>query len=137
LLYLANMSGEVERPRRKWRVDMGVPITPDPIEADERPLNRLHRLAIDFVRFDHLRKLIAVNKGNEAANEEHGDFQEHFPSWRLIGLAVASISILSWRWFNLRTERRIVWGYWAFWFGIIEWCWTIHFFTGISLFGHN
>jgi hypothetical protein len=48
------------------------------------------------------------------------------PQWRLVGTAVASLSIMWWGWWNLRRERNTWLGACAFLAGCILWGYSMN-----------
>jgi hypothetical protein len=65
--------------------------------------------------------LFVVDDGNNDADHNRRAFEDYFPDWRIVGFAVGGILLIFWGWFNLRTERRLGAGFWAFVSGCILW----------------
>jgi len=74
----------------------------------------------------HHAKLAVVDTSHIKPNEDRSGFNEHFPEWRLIGLAVSGFFLAFYgRWF-LRNEIRLMWGVLWWCAGITLWAYTVN-----------
>ena len=51
---------------------------------------------------------------------------QHFPEWRLVGLAMSSFLVTLYGWWHLRNGIRVAWGFGWWCAGITLWIYTIH-----------
>src|ERR1035441_8282611 len=72
-------------------------------------------------RFNHLTKLSVINVIYITSYTNRSDFDNHLPQWGVVGLTLASISLVSFGWISLRRERHVLVGLCFFIVGFILW----------------
>jgi len=74
----------------------------------------------------HHNELAVVNASNVKSDENRTNFEDDFPRWRLIGLAVGSFVMTIYGWWYLRNEVRIAWGFCWWCVGVALWVYTVN-----------
>jgi hypothetical protein len=74
----------------------------------------------------HHGKLAIVDARNCTSDQHGGCFQNNFPKWGLIGLAMMSFSLTLYGWWHLRNKIRIALGLCCWRIGIALWAYTVN-----------
>ena len=83
-------------------------------------LNDLSKLTLHHI------ELTMVNASYVKPEENRSSFKNHFPQWRLIGLAIGSFSITLYGWWYLRNQIKMFWGFCWWCVGIALWVYTVN-----------
>lgn len=101
----------------------------DGMERNEGSLDRLQRLPINSVRFQHRSELLQVDQSHSKGTYERASLKTYLPQWSLIWLAVCSLvswGMMYWGWLQIRRERWVFWGLCSLVVGGILWWVTLH-----------
>lgn len=91
------------------------------VDSDPSPLAHLKVSGVDLISSHRSVPLATVNNHGIYTDTESHQLDRRLPKWCLIWLAGLAFGVALWGWYNLRNERRITMGFWAFILGKFGW----------------
>ena len=79
-----------------------------------------------YQRLSHYPQLASIDNYSSSPNKKSTEFHYYFPYWCLIG-ATGGFFFTGLGWWNLRTERRVEFGFLVFSIGLSLWGYSIYF----------
>ncbi len=118
-----------------WKVGLeGLHGRLDGVQSHPSPLAHLKVSGIDLISGQRSVPLASVNDYGIYAEAENPQLDHRLPRWCLIWLAGLAFGVALWGWHNLRNDRRITMGFWAFILGMFGWGFALSGILQVSLF---